>query len=493
MINERAANWLEERNLDVETATRFGLYTTSRPGGEPSDDEAADWLAVPYKVDDVVVNVKFRRLSEKDHQQTKGGKQVLWNRDVIRDKTLSDYPLVITEGEWDALAAIEAGYVRTVSVPGGAPSQAGTASHAYIDEAWNDIREVDTIIIATDNDEAGCNLRDDLVARFGKAKCKTIRYPKGCKDLGDALRLYGIKGVQAALNTAQYIPEPGVRDLDDMPDSPPLNPLKLQSFGFGFHNHIGLCRGHLSVWTGEANGGKSSVMRQVIWSVIEEAGWRVGGAFFEDNIKRTFVPAMERIYTDGRPFDGGITRAHDWVRENIRFITPPDDEDPTVPWVLEMAEICVRRHGCNFIVIDPWTELDLQLGAGLSETEAARKYLTALKRFARVFNVHVALICHPRKSGEYGGTKKMADGYDISGSAHFKNKCDLGVTIQADPKVKNLTNVRVWKSKYKEEMGPTGDFALMFDPRSRRFSHYEVVEVEAEVVERIDRRKWQQQ
>jgi twinkle protein len=137
----------------VETASRFGLYTTSRPGGEPSSEDDADWMAVPYKVDDVVVNLKFRRLSEKEHAQTKGGKQVLWNRDVIRDQTLADYPLVITEGEWDAMAAIEAGYLRVVSVPGGAPSQAGTASHAYIDEAWNDIREVETIIIATDNDD----------------------------------------------------------------------------------------------------------------------------------------------------------------------------------------------------------------------------------------------------------------------------------------------------------------------------------------------------
>lgn len=492
MINDKGAAWLEARNLDIETATRFGLYTTSRPGGDPSSADDADWMAVPYKVDDVVVNVKFRRLSEKEHAQTKGGKQVLWNRDVIRDQTLSEYPLIITEGEWDAMAVIEAGFPRVVSVPGGAPSQAGTASHAYIDEAWNDIREVGTIIIATDNDEPGCNLRDDLVARFGKAKCKSIRYPKGCKDLGDALRLYGVKGVQAALNTAQYIPEPGVRSLHELPEAPELKPLKLKSFGFGFNHHIGLCKGHLSVWTGEANGGKSSIMRQVMWSVNREAGWRVGGAFFEDKIRQTFVPAMTRIFTDGQLVDDGPDRAEEWLDENFKFMTAPDDEDPTVPWVLEMAEVCVRRHGCDMIVVDPWTELDLALGAGLSETEAARKYLTAFKRFARVFNVHFALICHPRKSGEYGGTKKMADGYDISGSAHFKNKCDLGVTIQADTKVKNLTNVRVWKSKYKEEMGPTGDFTLMFDPRSRRFSHYEA-EPAVEEIEQSERRKWQQQ
>mgnify|MGYP006352328693 FL=1 len=87
----------------------------------------------------------------------------------------------------------------------------------------------------------------------------------------------------------------------------------------------------------------------------------------------------------------------------------------------------------------------------------------------------------------------MADGGDISGSAHFKNKCDLGVTIQADPKVKNLTNVRVWKSKYKEEMGQTGDFALMFDPRSRRFSHFDLAPPSDEFAPEPAQQKWMQQ
>ena len=378
---------------------------------------------------------------------------------------------------------MEAGYLRVVSVPGGAPNKPGTASHAYIDEAWNDLREAQTIIVATDNDEPGCNLRDDLIARFGAARCKTIRYPKGCKDLNDALVLYGVKGVQAALNTAQYVPVAGVFELDDIPDAPPLNPLKLKTLGADFQHHVGICRGHLSVWTGEANGGKSTLMRNVLWSVIEEAGWRVAGAFFEDELRRTFVPAMIRLYVGEFGNEAMRSDAVNWIKENFRFVKPPEDVEPTVPWLLEMMETCVRRHGVNMFVVDPWTELDLQMSQGISETEVVRKYLTAFKRFARVFNVHVALICHPRKSGEYGGTKKMADGYDISGSAHFKNKCDLGVTVQSDRDIENLTNIRVWKSKYKEEMGPTGDFSLYFNPTSRRFrqiSQSDVAELRGE-------------
>lgn len=469
-INNRGADWLEQRGLDVEIAIRFGLYTCSRPGGEPSTEEGCDWIAVPYKVDDQVVNVKFRRLSEKAHAQTQGGKQVLWNRNVIRDQTLKDYPLIITEGEWDALACIEAGFPRVVSVPGGAPQQAGQKGHAYIDDAMPDLKEVDRIIIATDSDEPGCALREDLIARLGRARCMALPYPKGCKDLGDALRLYGIKGVQAALAKAKLVPMGELVELDDIPERPPLNPVKLRSLGADFHNHIGICKGQTSVWTGEANGGKSTLLRCVSWALAMEKDWRTAPAFFEDDIRQNVVPALVRLHSNGWPVmaedrDG----CHDWIREHYKFILPREDEPPTLPWLLDMAEGAVRRFGCDLIICDPWTDLELGIGSGMSETEIVRGSLGVVKRFARKFNCHFAIIAHPRKHGEYGGTKKMADGADISGSGHFKNRLDLGVTVQADPTTDNVTNIRVWKSKYREEMGQTGDFSLLFDPRSRRF------------------------
>lgn len=478
-INNRGDAWLTERGLDIETAIRAGLYTTSAPGGDATSAESADWIAIPYRVDGDVVNVKYRKLSEKQFAQSKGGKQVLWNRDVIRDQTLGNYPLIITEGEADALAALEAGFQRVVSVPGGAPNDAGTKRHVYIDEALADLSQVREIILATDSDEPGCNLRDDLIARLGKARCKTIRYPKQCKDLGDALRLYGVKGVRAAIDTAQPVPMPGVVELRDIPERPPLRPVKLRAFGSDFEKHIGLCRGHLSIWTGRANRGKTSLMRAVSWALAREQGWRIAVGSFEDDIRQTWLPAMKRLHAGRWPAGEDAVKAEAWIEDSFRFLLAPDSDSPTVPWLLEHMEGAVIRHGCNLIVIDPWTELDLQLQAGVSETEAVKLYLSAFKAFARRFNTHVAIIAHPRKPPDFGGTKRMPDGYDIAGSAHFTNKCDLGVTVEADPDVEGLSTVRVWKSRFKEEMGPTGDFHLVFDPSSRRFLEVTPEDVEA--------------
>ena len=263
----------------------------------------------------------------------------------------------------------------------------------------------------------------------------------------------------------------GLVTLDQLPATPALSPAKLTLLGKDFQRHVGICPGHLSIWTGLANRGKSTLMRAVCHALAVEKGWRIAVASFEDDIRRDYVPAMQRLYARGWPGDdAGQQASLEWIADRYRFILPPEEDTVTIPYLLEQMEGAVIRHGVNMVVVDPWTEIDLQLTGGTSETEAVRIYIAAMRRFAVRFHVHVAILAHPRKPPEFGGRRKMPDGYDISGSAHFVNRCDLGVSVEADQTIENVSNVRVWKSKYREVMGPTGDFALSFSPASRRFS-----------------------
>ena len=53
------------------------------------------------------------------------------------------------------------------------------------------IDECKEIILCTDGDVSGQVLRDDLAMRLGKARCKWVSYPDGCKDLNDVLKKFG--------------------------------------------------------------------------------------------------------------------------------------------------------------------------------------------------------------------------------------------------------------------------------------------------------------
>src|SRR5690242_11840678 len=177
---------IEARGLDVELLLKLGVGASVKLDG--------DAIGIPYVDDGKIVALKHRTLGpDKRFTQEVGGKQVLYNVDCLRDVTLRDEPLIITEGELDCMAALQAGFPKSVSVPGGAPAKAdenGERRYAFLDEIKGLLESVKVIILAVDDDDPGRNLRSDLAMRLGAWRCKWVRYPQNCKDLNDALKLY---------------------------------------------------------------------------------------------------------------------------------------------------------------------------------------------------------------------------------------------------------------------------------------------------------------
>ena len=164
---------LEARGLDAELCVRLDLQTASAPDG------GGDWISIPFVKGGAVVNHKYRRVTKSEggqnFAQDKGGAQVFWNYDAITDPTLARVPLVITEGEFDAMASIQSGFARSVSVPGGAPQQAmgdkDSGKYAFVADSLDDLADVTDIILAVDGDGPGVALMNDekprLVADLG--------------------------------------------------------------------------------------------------------------------------------------------------------------------------------------------------------------------------------------------------------------------------------------------------------------------------------------
>ena len=53
-----------------------------------------------------------------------------------------------------------------------------------------------------------------------------------------------------------------------------------------------------------------------------------------------------------------------------------------------------------------------------------------IKNFAKTNSVHVWLVAHPRQMQAWKGAAPTL--YDISGSAHFNNKADVGIVVHRD-------------------------------------------------------------
>lgn len=479
---------LRQRGLEPELAQSVG-FTAGR-------NAAGEYLAMPYFREGKLVNNRYRTLGrEKRFWQDKGGAQCPWNEDCLRDEQLVGQPLVITEGEMDALAVLQSGFTRKViSAPNGAPPgekpgemtaaqreaarQTRVARYAWIDE----IRSLLTrdrcpvVILATDGDGPGATLLQDLANLLGRFRCKYVVYPKHpqnrqarLKDLNEVLVHFGERGVVATLERAPFLKVDGVMLMSDLPPLPP-------SVAFEFPrpilcNHWKLRLGDISVVTGIPSHGKSSLINDLCCGLADRYGVGTAWASFEQSPQRDHRRNLRTWYLK-KPVEYAVQEELDaadhWIDESFVFMVPSEDDDVTLEWVLEKAEAAVVQWGAKVVVIDPWNEMDHSRDRSESLTEYTGRAIKALRRFARAFQAHVIIVAHPAKMRKNDdGQYSVPTLYDVSDSAHWYNKADVGVVVHRTSATETL--VRVAKSRYREETGEPGDVATRFNFTQRRF------------------------
>lgn len=473
-ISETIAEQLAARHIDTELAAKYGLHSRVGIGG-------GEALAIPFIREGKRVNRKFRTLGvEKKFWQETGGVQCLWNEDCLRDDTLLEQPLVITEGELDALSAIQAGFPRTVSVPGGAPKEPlpeDTSKYQFVADARPLLtaERVREVIIAADGDGPGANLLHDLSHRLGRFRCKFVTYPKHpedptrrLKDLNEVLQAYGPKGVRMTLERAQWLKVDGVYRMSELPPVPvaPIYEIGIPKLSTRYKARLG----DLAVFTGIPSHGKSSVVNDICCHLVQYHELNIAFASFEQMPQRdhrrnlrTWHARKPVHYCDGRE----LREADEWIDRHFSFLVPGEDDEVTLEWMLDKAEAAVVQHGCKVVVIDPWNEMDHARDRAETLTEYTGRAIKALRRFAKKMMVHVIIVAHPSKQqkddkGEY----RVPTLYDISDSAHWYNKCDLGVVVHRYP---DHTLIRVAKSRYHDEIGVPGDEKALFQFEQRRF------------------------
>lgn len=457
MIHEKHKIWLTARGLDPVLAERLGLTTTNDNGGY--------WLSVPYVENGKVVNHKYRRTQEKAHRMDTGAPLTFWNHDVLLSEQVQSgqSPLIITEGEWDALAAIQCGFEHAVSVPNGCPKEPTRGEidpgndaerFRYIWRSQDLLDRVQSFIIAVDNDDVGRVLASELARRLGPERCRFVTYPEGCKDLNDVLVTFGQSAVSRVLNGSKPYPVKGLYRMSDFPAPPPVQSLPL--FIPGTSDCIELVPGTLTVWTGFAGAGKTSLLCFVIADLLRR-GINVSIGSFETQVKPILhtkmlasiigcsdSDVMNRRYVPQERYE----QAEEMLDQRLVIMCQDiadEEHELTLEEVLEMCRVAVLRDGVRLIIIDPWNELEHKRRPDESETDYTSRAIRAIKAFAKLYNVAVWIVAHPKKPMSWGQKPAAPGLYDISGSSHWANKADYGAVIHRPNKDNNLVELIICK------------------------------------------------
>tara|TARA_R110002012_G_scaffold33459_8_gene97980 strand:- start:216 stop:1997 length:1782 start_codon:yes stop_codon:yes gene_type:complete len=489
------SNFLGERGINYENIKdRFQIVTAKRffkskgdiPGGE------VDAIGFVYGNKEAI---KWRPLGDKRFTQD-GAARIFWGVDQARAAPDAN-TIVITEGEIDALSvgtSIIDEQIVVVSVPNGAPQRVSNRrvdpsednKFNYVWEAKDLIEDCEKIILAVDLDEAGEALREELARRIGRGKCYQVNYPAECKDMNDVLVRYGEGAVRKLVEEAEPMPLEGVYMVDDYRAE--VNHLYHNGVIGGLSTGMApvddlftIVQGQLSVVTGVPGSGKSEFIDQLMVNLAKTYDWKFAVASFENPPPLHIAKLAEKIV--GKPFFNGPNQRMDkeeseqvleYINDHWMFLEQRSGEAATIDSILDRARSAILRKGIRGLVIDPYNYIANTTAAD-NEHQSINDMLTRLVSFARSHEVHIWFIAHPSKMPtDQSGTTAVPKGMNISGSASFFAKADLGITVHQNQNKE--VEVHCWKVRFKW-IGSTGKCTLDYDIPSGRYSEQTIEEI----------------
>ncbi len=396
------------------------------------------WIKFPFYKDGQVVNIKSRT-ADKKFRQSKNAEKCFYRFDHM----IGMETIIITEGEMDALSLVQSGFVNVVSVPDGATapnSKPSDLKFSYLLSAEEHLMNAKTVILCTDSDGAGQHLREELSRRIGREKCFRVVYPDGCKDMNDVLIEHGEDKVQDIVSNAHPYPIDGVVMIQDVEDEAIDLLLKPDHAGLStgwvaVDPHYLISPSEVTVVTGVPNMGKSEWMDALMINMVQLYGWKFG-IFSAENfpVKHHLLKLVSK-FAD-QPFWGDDKMSEETARasmsvlnDHIKFIGT-QETNVTIESILEQARILTYRYGLNGLVIDPWNTLEHKFGDGENETNYISRVLSQISAFAKMNELHIWIVAHPRKMDNGIDHKPLVpDPYSISGSANWFNKTDNAITV----------------------------------------------------------------
>ena len=462
-------DFLKSRGISPQTADAMKLFSAKKYFSKLGKN--SDAIGFPYFRNGQFVSAKYRSIESKDFTQDNGGAHDFFGIDQI-DATL---PVIIVEGEIDALTLIECGLRNVLSVPAGAPMKVSDGKidasedkkFSFVWNAFETLNKVPYVTIAVDTDSAGQALAEELARRIGKDKCRIAKHDK--KDLNEVFLADGADQVRSIVENAEPYPVAGLSSASKFFDR--LNELwdkgngKGVSTGYSNVDQIyTVAQGQLTIVTGYPSSGKSNFVDQMMVNLAKAHDWKFALCSFE-NQPEVHISRLIEIYKEKRFFEGTQRMSQEdkeeglnWVQDHFLFLDAEGSEPSTIDSILERAKIAVVRMGIRGLVIDPYNYIENK--SGLAEHEFISSMLTRMQAFAKSSGVHVWFVAHPSKITRSGMDLPRPDGMAISGSMAWSAKADCGLTVHRTKD--HGVEIAVWKCRFRW-VGTQGETTLGYN------------------------------
>ena len=452
---ENILSYCEKRNISKSTIDYVGVKENNNCVVFEYKNELGEHLANKYR--------KTKK-SEGPKMWFEKGTNV--NTLFNMDKVNVSEPLLITEGEFDCLSAIESGFKNAVSIPSGVNS-----TNQWITTNWTWLEQFEEVIIWFDNDEAGIKGAREVFNRLPNASVKIVRC-EIANDINELLHKYGKLAILKQIEKATTPMLDGVATLDMIEDFD-VHEAETLKTGIDYIDDklIGMVFGSLNVLSGRNGSGKSTILNQIYIAEAINQGYKTflfSGELVGGNVKYWLLQTLaneeqfaEYTAKDGHKYKKVTMQGKEKIIQDMkdRFFLY-DNDDYRIEAIIEKMTILAKRYGVRVFVIDNLMTVESSLKDKYeAETDTVKK----LKNFAKKYNAIVHLVAHPRKSMNENISKD-----DVSGSANITNLADYVTVIERnfDKDKEYDASLNILKNRH---TGVNVEMKLKFNIERKRF------------------------
>jgi len=247
-------------------------------------------------------------------------------------------------------------------------------------------------------------------------------------------------------------------------------------------NHFKWMRKEMTLISGIANMGKSSILSQLLINkmVFEDKKYiffspeQAPPIYFYQEFIRTLVGKPIEKNNPNRMTLAEYTRALEFLETHI-FYVYPEKESPTPDYIHARMAEAIIKYGADGTVIDPFSSMDNDYsGANGRDDKFLEKFLNKSQRFAIQNDLYYILVTHPKNMTKRAdGTFECPDLFDIANGSTWSKRMDNILmyhrpTFPVD-RASTVCELKSIKIKKQSLNGKPGTVVMDYDWKRGRF------------------------
>jgi twinkle protein len=380
--------------------------------------------------------------------------------------------LVITTGEEDAMSFAEVLRTNNNGNEYWTPCVSVTCGDGSIIKQlkanFEYVNSFDKVVLAFDNDESAQCYIEQAARLLSPGKAFIAKFPQGAKDASDLLKAGRVSELKQVFWKAVPFSRVDVLHLEQMwedfesEDNNVKIPFPAAWSHLNDMMNGGMEKGEISVIGALTSIGKSTIINNIVYNLIENTKFKVGVMYLEStkrevvrdllsldagvNLRVKSRDSIDIEYLKHRFFDG-------LVKKN-QFVYVDHQGSISTDEIFDKLNYLAKAEGCDVIVVDP-----IQAGVNSSDNGAIIQFMDTLLKFAKETDTCVIAVSHMKKPSE--DDPHNVSEYQLMGSSSINQIAFNTILISRDkmnedPIKRSATRIQLVKCRRTGNTGEAG-------------------------------------